>query len=324
MRSFLPVTFENDYSRCYQCKRRSPLYYWENRRLRRLCGSCSVAKAKSRSSQEGPIRLRLDPIAEVEKEAKRQGLVVDKPPPQARAQGQPASLKKWLLLEGRRCQVSLTVRHEGRGYAGYFYVRLYRPSSVWPDYIVYCVKNRSPGTPRFYVVPRNRVRKHTWMRESYMRQRYGDDKGWALLRRPIRRKIGRPFEDLPPEIVAAWKMAERHGLRVTLIPGKHASRGFLRRRLHIANCRCQVFKASRLTRKPATPKSMVIGLHAPKKKWGQFVIYVAWPLGRKGKPVFFILPAEKAPKKDTTATLGARSWIACYRKAWHLFQMTSR
>ena len=251
----------------------------------------------------------MKPIDLVVAEASRLGLQVAWP-----SETHPFGPKsgKWVLIQGRRCQVIPATVFDCFDHPSSQAAPLYVPRLDWADFMVYVGAPKYPEDSKtFYVVPRGALSADSSRAlDSAFLQKYVN--AWELLATPPRhRTLVRRKKVLSPALKAVVMEAKRRNLSVRLLRKKKGSRIPLlfQHQLYIDGIPCAVMSATAIRGKP------VVVLKRPANEWGAFVVY-AVAGGQSDFDSFFVIPADEI-KKTTTRSLTS-PWLEQYREAWHL------
>ena len=241
------------------------------------------------------------PIDLVSAEISRLGLRAE--PPLEMHPSRPKSAK-WILIEGRRCQVIPTTQATRCSL-------LYVPRTAWPDFLVYVAMPRSPNnTQAFYIVPRGALSADTTRApDSSFLQKYLN--GWEQLReKQDSRALLRRTKVLSAALKSVVMEARSRNLSVKLLRKANRSRLPLifQHRVFIDGVRCTVMSATRIAGRT------VIVLRRPVTNWGLFVIYVVIEPGTRSK--MFVIPSREVQR--TTSRSMNSEWLKPYLDAWGL------
>jgi hypothetical protein len=220
--------------------------------------------------------------------------------------------RKWLLIQGRKCQVSQTrLTRTHPKYPHSKAIGLYLPRVSWPDFIVYVTMPQTvEDKPAFYVVPRGAISKDTtWLIDALSTHK---DNWHQLLEIQGAKELKRKFRYLTPPLktVIAEALYKNFSVKLVKKAGRQRLLWFYQHRILIDGVKCIVMSTSRVGK-----VSDVISVRRPTGYWSSFVIYVAKDITNNGN-MFFIIPASEVPE-TTTRSLKSPS-MARYLNAWEL------
>jgi|HubBroStandDraft_4_1064222.scaffolds.fasta_scaffold25127_4 hypothetical protein len=219
---------------------------------------------------------------------------------------------KWLVIEGRPCQVvsARIYRHPDSTRIAVY--GLYLPASHWPDFLIYVSMDKQ-GLASFFVVPRGEATKSTSLcaPENWL-FKYKD--AWSLLSENLApERLERRFEELNWKLQKLITVAQSKRYNVQLIP-KGKWPGHVQNRIRINGRQCQVMSASRLSSDRNAREWKLININPPRNTWAEFLIFIL-PSDSEQTSIF-IVPRERIQKKTTTSITA--KWINECADRWDL------
>jgi hypothetical protein len=256
------------------------------------------------------------PIEIVAAEAASHGLRVERIPVRSKRD---IFDKRRLLIEGKRCQVIPSqIGHPNVNYPQAEYFPLYLPRTEWPDFLIYVTPDEI--CPVFHVILRAEMSKDTGRTPETL-ERYRE--AWDLLRQQPPESL-KKFETVSWQLEVIRSLAQKVGLEVEFIKTKKHRNGrrwppVIKRRVLIADKKCAVFSATRISKNPEKAQYNYAVFKVPDEEWPDFQLYVVRCVDEPS--YVFVVPRGHI---DTTTSASLdHSELARYKNAWDLLTATN-
>lgn len=229
---------------------------------------------------------------------------------------------KHLIIEERICQLVRTreiiTNNDYRDSPAYF---LYLPRNEWPAFMIHVMYSESRVEPPvFYIVPSGDMKKDTCLTVDRLAS-YKE--AWNLLRDiPAGERTTLQHRELSSPIQAVIDVAKMIGLSAHPVQRPDPYRRgtpFYQDRVVIEHVSCKVMSAPRTSNSVAGPGWNAVHLRVPKRRWGDFIIYVITPPDGALRDVL-IMPWGTM-EKNTSGSL-ITGWLEPYKNAWELLSNT--